>query len=62
MEEKTKPWNRSVDSTYLELQNAYKQCDIYKKEAHFYKKKLEELTDDRGKSVEISLCKDYLAN
>jgi len=47
MDEKVKPWNRSVDSTYLELQNAYKQCDIYKKEAHFYKKKLEGLTNDQ---------------
>ncbi len=30
----------------MELQNAYKKCQIYKKEASLYKKKLEHLTDD----------------
>jgi len=34
------------------LKNAYKQSDIYKKEAHFYKRKLVML-EEREKSQEI---------
>lgn len=29
----------------MELQNAYKKCQIYKKEVSFYKKKLEAIPD-----------------
>lgn len=31
----------------MELQNAYKKCQIYKKEADHFKKRLETYGDDR---------------
>ncbi len=37
----------------MELQNAYKKCQIYKKEVNYYKKKLESVADvDRFEDYE----------
>lgn len=35
----------------MELQNAYKKCQIYKKESEYYKKRLETYSDDRVEDV-----------
>jgi len=47
-----KPRNKREDVENMSLKNAYKQSDIYKKEAHFYKRKLVML-EEREKSQEI---------
>lgn len=44
---KGKPWNINANSAYLELSNAQKKCEIYKRESNFYKKKLDHLTIDQ---------------
>lgn len=41
----------------MELQNAYKKCQIYKKEVSFYKKKLEAIPDvDRFEDYERAIA------
>jgi hypothetical protein len=43
-----KPWSKQEDVTQKELQNAYKQCEIYKREASFYRKRVDALSDEQS--------------
>ena len=43
---KRKNVTKGEDVSQMELQNAYKKCQIYRKEAQMYKKKLETASDD----------------
>jgi hypothetical protein len=36
---------KNEDVSLMELQNAYKKCQIYKKEADLYRKKVESMGD-----------------
>jgi hypothetical protein len=44
-EQKKKPTSKVEDISQMELQNAYKKCQIYKKEVNYYKKRLESIAD-----------------
>lgn len=44
-EQKKKPSTKPEDVSQMELQNAYKKCQIYKKEVNYYKKKLQSVPD-----------------
>lgn len=47
----------------MELQNAYKKCQIYKKEVSFYKKKLEAIPDvDRFEDYERAIAEHVKEN
>jgi hypothetical protein len=47
----------------MELQNAYKKCQIYKKEVNFYKKKLDSIPDlDRFDEYERKIAESAKEN